>query len=291
MTTVALKRGAPAKRRPAPKARAKALPPRLVRLPVTPTRFRRHVLMASGGLVLVATLVGLWIAGAPQRWWQTSAQAAARAGFEVRHVDVSGVTQTSKLGVYAAAFEGASNSMLLVDLHAVRERLRALPWVADASVTRRLPDTLVVHVTERVPVALWQHRHHLYVIDRTGATLTDQRLERFPHLPLLIGPGANDRASEVLALLGRFPKVGGAVDTATLVGERRWDLRFTSGETLALPEGALPAATALAKFEAVERKHGLLGKGFARFDLRMPGRMTVRVGTVPAKANAKDVVI
>jgi len=138
-----------------------------------------------------------------------------------------------------------------------------------------------------VPVALWQYRHHLVAIDRTGARLTDRQLQRFAHLPLLVGEDANLHAPEILAMLARYPRVGSAVDAATLVGTRRWDLRFASGETLALPEGALPAATALARFEALDRAHGLLGKGFARFDLRLPGRMTVRVGTAsmrPASA-------
>ena len=263
----------------------------MVRVPVAPSRLRAQV--ASGFLLLLTlgALLTLWLMGLPQRWWQDTAQAAARAGFEVRHVEVSGTEHSSKLGVYAAAFEGASNSMLLVDLAGVRTRLQALPWVADASVTRRLPDTLVVRVTERVPVALWQYRHKLYAIDRTGALLTSDKLERFPKLPLLVGAGANAQAHGILALLSRYPRIGNAVDAATLVGERRWDLRFRSGETLALPEGELPAATALGKFEALDAKTGLLGKGFARFDMRLPGRMTVRVGAGGTAAKVEGVTI
>ncbi|MGI4877840.1 MAG: hypothetical protein ACRYG4_10195, partial [Janthinobacterium lividum] len=73
-----------------------------------------------------------------------------------------------------------------------------------------------------------------------------------------------------------------------------WDLRFKSGETLALPEGAL-APAALAKFDALDRKTGMLGKGYVWFDLRQPGQMTVRVPAPvkPAgkKASGKPVTI
>ena len=289
MTTVALKRGAPPKRR-STRPVVKPLP-RMVRVPVAPSRLRWQVAASFAGLLVVGGLLTLWLTGVPQRWWQETAQAAARAGFEVRHVEVSGTEHSSKLGIYAAAFEGASNSMLLVDLGAVRTRLQALPWVADASVTRRLPDTLVVRITERAPVALWQYHHRLYAIDRTGALLTSQRLERFTKLPLLVGAGANGEAHRMLTLLGRYPRVADAVDAATLVGQRRWDLRFRTGETLALPEGALPAATALAKFEALDAKTGLLGKGFARFDMRLPGRMMVRIGTAVPRAKDQGVTI
>lgn len=289
MSTVALRRGVSTTRRP---AKSRPAPPKLVRLPVAPVRLRQHLVTIFGVLLLIAVLLGLWVFGYPQRWWQSTTHAAARAGFEVRHVEVSGVAHSAKLGIYAAAFEGASNSMLAVDLDAVRARLKALPWVADASVTRRLPDTLVVRITERVPVALWQFHHRLYAIDRTGALLTDERLSRFAQLPLVVGPGANLQVHELLALLAHYPRAGDAVNAATLVGERRWDLRFRSGETLALPEGTLAAATALTKFEAIDRSSGLLGKGFARFDMRLPGRITVRTGsaTVPAPA-AKELTI
>jgi cell division protein FtsQ len=166
--------------------------------------------------------------------------------------------------------------MLLVDLDAARARLKALPWVADASVSRRLPDTLIVDVVERRPVALWQFHHRLSAIDRAGVPLTADRLERFATLPLVVGPEANRHVDELLTLLGGTPRLAAAVDAATFVGTRRWDLRFRSGETLALPEGAA-AKVALARFDAVDRKTGLLGHGYTRFDLRQPGQMTVRV--------------
>ncbi len=109
----------------------------------------------------------------------------------MRHVEVHGVATGPRLAVIAAALEGPTNSMLLVDLNAARARLTALPWVADASVSRRLPDTLIVDVVERRPVALWQFRHRLAAIDRTGVPLTAERLDRFAALPLVVGAEAN----------------------------------------------------------------------------------------------------
>ena len=279
MTAAVIRRGA-AKR---PAAR-RAKPVAMVRVPIGPRRLVRHWLTATVVLIVAAAIGAAVYAGLPGRAWQATARAASRAGFEVRHVEVHGVATGPRLSVIAATLEGPTNSMLLVDLSAARTRLRALPWVADASVARRLPDTMIVDVVERRPVALWQFRHRLAVIDRAGVPLTADRLDRFAALPLVVGADANLHVGELLTLLGTTPRLAAAVDAATLVGTRRWDLRFKSGETLALPEGEA-AATALTRFDAADRKTGLLGHGYLRFDLRQPGQMTVRVATPvkPAK--------
>ncbi|QYE35086.1 FtsQ-type POTRA domain-containing protein [Polymorphobacter sp. PAMC 29334] len=281
MTTAVIKRRAPA-RRPVAKKRE---PVPMVRVPVAAGRLWRHVAAGFIALALVASVVVAILLHVPERAWLSTAQAASRAGFEVRHVEVHGVANAPRLAVVTAALEGPTNSMLLVDLSAARARLRALSWVADASVARRLPDTLIVDIVERRPVALWQYHHKLAAVDRSGIALTGDHLDRFATLPLIVGAGANEHVDDLLALLGGQPRLAGTVDAATFVGQRRWDLRFKSGETLALPEGAL-APAALAKFDALDRKTGMLGKGYVWFDLRQPGQMTVRVAA-PVKPDKK----
>ena len=71
--------------------------------------------------------------------------------------------------------------------------------------------------------------------------------------------------------------------SATWVGGRRWDLSFQSGETVALPEGADAARAALSKFAKVDQSNGLLGRGLVRFDLRIPGKMIVRLPRSPGE--------
>ncbi len=281
MTAAVIKRRAPPRRAP---VKRRPEPIVMVRVPVAAGRLYRHVAAGLLALTLIAALVVAVLLGVPARLWLATAQAASRAGFEVRHVEVHGVANAPRLAVVTAALEGPTNSMLLVDLSAARARLRALSWVADASVTRRLPDTLLVDIVERRPVALWQFHHHVSAVDRAGVPLTDDHLDRFARLPLIVGAGANERVDDLLALLGGQPRLAAAVDAATFVGQRRWDLRFRSGETLALPEVA-PAA-ALAKFDGLDRRTGMLGKGYVWFDLRQPGQMTVRVAA-PIKPPAK----
>jgi cell division protein FtsQ len=87
------------------------------------------------------------------------------------------------------------------------------------------------------------------------------------------------------------PNLKPAMAGASWVGGRRWDLRFQSGEVLALPEGEPAARKALAKFASIDQSVQLLGKGYVRIDMRDPKRMLIRLpgdpgSTVPEIAPA-----
>jgi cell division protein FtsQ len=105
-----------------------------------------------------------------------------------------------------------------------------------------------------------------------------------PDLPLLIGPGANAHARELNRLMDEVPTLKPQLASATWIGRRRWDLSFQTGETVALPEGEPAARQALAKFAKADRSSGLLGRGLVRFDLRVPGKMIVRLPRAPGEA-------
>jgi cell division protein FtsQ len=278
---VSLRRGQvpkPAKKRP---ARRPVRNEPSVRLPVAPRSLRRWVGGAVAALVAVGGVTALWLLELPQQAWFETARSVGEAGFEVRRVEVTGLTNMAKLPVYGAALNGPTNSMLLIDLDEIRTQLQALPWVADASVGRRLPDTLVIDIVERKPLAIWQHQRKLAVVDREGKVLDTHRIERFAALPLIVGPRANLQAHPLMTMLADFPEVQQRVDSAIWIGDRRWDLRLKSGETLALPEGYAAATGALKQFQKMEQDNGLLDRGFVRFDLRLPDRMVVRISGEP----------
>ena len=65
------------------------------------------------------------------------------------------------------------------------------------------------------------------------------------------------------------------------MGGRRWDVRFQTGEVLALPEGEAAARRAIRNFARMDQQTQLLGHGFVRFDMRIPGRFIVRVSREP----------
>jgi cell division protein FtsQ len=177
-------------------------------------------------------------------------------------------------------------AMPLVSLEKIRQDLVAHSgWIEDAHVSRRLPDTLIVHVVEREPSAIWQKDGQLALIAANGTWLEPVDPQAMPDLPLVIGAHANEQEPAYRQLLDVAPALRGQVKAATWVGNRRWTLTFETGETLALPEGADAAGKALVKFAELDGVKPLLGKGWLGFDMRDPTRLVARKpGTVSNRA-------
>ena len=283
MSSTRIKRAKAPPRRPsrAPKRRRSVKQSRLSMvinaLPISPAQLQR-VANWTIGIGLAGVLVlGAEVTGVTAKIHEEWAQAVGRAGFQVKKVEVVGADRIDRLKVYDIALAQKDRSMAAVELEDVRRDLMQYGWIKDARVSRRLPDTLVVDIVERTPAAIWQNDGRLSLIDDSGVVLEPVTVATMPDLPLVIGPNANRRAQDLDALLAEASSLKELLAGATWVGNRRWDLRFRSGETLSLPEGDAEAKAALAKFAHMDGANRLLGRGILRFDMRDPSRFVLRM--------------
>ena len=254
--------------------------------------------LAFGGFLLAIIFVVLVALDIPAKAERSAGVAIGRAGFTVRGYQIVGLNHmdrklvdavvTDELRAAADRAGAAKAPQPLVNVAAIRERLLGFGWVKDARVSRRLPDTLVIDIVERSPTGLWQNQGQLALIDSEGVVLDRVPIDKMPDLPLLIGPGANRRSEELGRLMTAVPTLKPQLASATWVGGRRWDLSFQSGEQVALPEGDDTARTALQKFAQADRSTGLLGRGIVRFDMRIPGKMIVRLPRAPGEPIAGE---
>lgn len=266
--------------------RRKSQPGLLEQSGLTPQMVRAAGLWLLLVLLAAAAVAAIAAFRVPQLAGLYLGERIGDAGFAVKRVEITGLERMQRLPVYSVALDQPSMAMPLVDLADTRRRLLGFGWIEEARVSRRLPDTLVIDVVERVPAAIWQHERRLSLIDRHGVVLEPVRLDAMPDLPLMIGPAANLQAEGFQRLIDATPELRPIMAGATWVGGRRWDLRFQSGEVLALPEGEEEAVRALVNFARMDQQTQLLGRGLVRFDMRIPGKFIVRVsdepgGTVP----------
>lgn len=298
MTAAHVRRGGTARSKQRKPAKV-SVPKRIAkRLPVDQKRANKLAGLVFGGFMLAIALVVLLALDIPAKAERAAGTAIGQAGFMVSGYQIAGLHHmnralvdevvTDELHRAAENAGGDKAPQALVDVSEIRHRLLQFGWVKDARVSRRLPDTLVIDIVERTPAALWQNQGQLALIDKEGVMLDRVPVDKMPDLPLLIGPGANGEAEELEGLMSAVPTLKPQLASATWVGGRRWDLNFQSGETIALPEGDVAAKTALVKFAKLDKSAGLLGRGIVRFDLRVLGKMIVRLPRAPGEPIVPD---
>lgn len=268
--------------------RSKAKPAARGRGKATSSNALGEMVRRASGWIFLAMLVAVAVAALavlriPQMVAGTLGEAAGDAGFAVRGWDIKGAHHIprERINQVVAAALSQNRAQPLVDLEGLRQQLLRFGWVADARVSRRLPDSLVIDIVERTPRAVWQNQGMLTLIDAEGVLLDYVKLEAMPDLPIVIGPDANRHYAELGRLLAAAPRLKPVMAGATWVGGRRWDVRFHTGEVLALPEGAGQAVQALSYFDRKDQAAQLLGHGFVRFDMRIPGKFVIRVSNEP----------
>jgi cell division protein FtsQ len=214
---------------------------------------------------------------------------SAQAGLAVNDVVVQGRGRTSGDAILAALGAVRGTPMLAVSPSVAKTRLEALPWIRAASVERILPDTLYVQVTERQPLALWQRKGKLQLIDRDGTVVAVPSLDEFADLIILVGDDAPKAASPLLEMLASEPALRSHVTAAVRVGGRRWNLKLDSGMAVELPEDNVGAAWH--QLAQLDRTDGLLKRDILKVDLRLPDRLVLQVPEVakPAPSKKKNV--
>ncbi|HEU4821065.1 MAG TPA: FtsQ-type POTRA domain-containing protein [Qipengyuania sp.] len=257
----------------------------LALLPFTEAQLHRAFLT----LIFAAILAAAWglatVSGATAVVSAEAARVAADAGFRVRHVRVSGTERMNEMAVYERALAHKDQPMPLLDLQALRAELLELPWVADARVSRQLPDTLRIDIVERNEHAVLAKPDHLVLIDAKGNALEPISPAKAKGKLVISGPGAQRMVGELDSLLDAAPALKPQVAAAEWVGNRRWNLTFKTGQLLALPEGER-APAALVRFAKLDGANRLLGGRVAAIDMRVEGQAAFRCKDGPCSASA-----
>jgi cell division protein FtsQ len=251
----------------------------------------RHLPRRAGVAATVLLLLGSAVFGAVRGGHVEELTAALSdtrnamansAGFRITTVAINGRRQLSQDEVLAVGGVNGRSSLLFLDAAVVRDKLKANPWISDATVLKLYPGQLRIDIVERSAFALWQRDGRLSVISDDGAVLEPYVSRRFLSLPLVVGKGAETRARDFLALLARYPRVNSVTKAAVFVGERRWNLRLKDGLDIRLPENEV--GNALATLSTLDKEDRLFSRDIVAVDMRLSDRLTVQLSDDAAKA-------
>lgn len=192
--------------------------------------------MIRAGAVLVLLLSGAAIYGLAQT-----------IAFTFERVDLHGATLTAPASVDETLADVRRSNLFGLSTRPLVDRLRTLPTVADAAVSVRLPDTLVVSLREREAVLVWQVGERRLLLDAQGnlfARLGDDSAGASATLPVI-----EDRRTASLGLdIGQHldpVDVDAATRLASLVpgdvGSEGQELRVSVTDASGFVVGGQPA--------------------------------------------------
>ena len=254
-------------------------------------RLERHLPRRIGATATIVILIGSAVLGIVKgghveevttALGDTRNALANSVGFRITAVTINGRKQLTQDEVLATGGVNGRSSLLFLDATTVRDKLKANPWIADATILKLYPGRLQIDIVERSAFALWQQDGRLSVIADDGAVLEPYMSRRFISLPLVVGKGAETRARDFLALLDRYPQVRSQTKAAIFVGERRWNLRLKDGLDIRLPENDV--GNALAMLSKLDKDDRLFSRDIVAVDMRLPDRLTVQLSDDAAKA-------
>jgi len=245
-------------------------------------RVRKSALGRSLLALQVAAVVALLATGV----WAGYSKAMASEKLKVARVDVRGERFLSQGEVIQLLGPALGENILGLDLAELKTKLRASPWVADATVRRTLPDTLLVEIRERVPLAL-AAVDRLYLMDGDG-TLIDiygPRTASFDlpivrGLPAADGEARRDRAERAGTLLRELGELGAEVSEVQLEdsGELRVVMRGR-GEVLRM--GTPPFRKKFVTFLGLRKDLVERCPSAEYFDLRFKDRIYAKEPDAP----------
>ena len=240
---------------------------------------RRIILIGAGVFVAYVVIGSWWLVHTGKLEHATDAvenriwSATDGMGFTLKQVMLTGRNHADAKAVKAALDVQQGQPILALPLEQMKERLEKIPEVKSAVISRELPGTLYVALTERQPAAIWQYNGKLQFIDREGVVLARDTYHEKMALPLVVGEDAPAHIGELMSMLESVPSLMADVTAAVRVGGRRWNIEINHEITVLLPEDA--PEKAWARFAKLVAEKGLLTKAIRSVDMRMEDRVFI----------------
>ena len=135
--------------------------------------------------IIILAGAGVVVAAALQAYLKLEA-------IPVQHITVTGeLEHTQTEAVQEMVQPALVGGFLNADLWRIQQQLEELPWIYQATVQRKWPNALEIHVVEQLPIARWGEDGYL---NHEGQVFRSESAGKGSALPLLRGPEGTARA-------------------------------------------------------------------------------------------------
>ena len=192
-----------------------------------PFPYRLWLIRSGVFCSLIVALGALWLMAEKAASWQFTVM-------PVKQISLAGPLHYQNQAQFDEAIaEFYGNSLLVINLEEMREKLEALPWIQQVTLAKNWPGNISVRVVEFEPVANWNHNK---VLNEEGFPL--QQPELSMALADLNGP--DDRSADVMEHYLLFNDIfsvqGLLIKGVTLQPRGSWSLHLANGVDILLGE-------------------------------------------------------
>lgn len=254
----------------------------------------RLILSLALGLILITGLTGgaYWVyqsrlvPNQMEKVTEKFIETTSDQGFKIKKILVKGRDRTPAEEILKTLNVYIDDPILSIDLSTKKQTLEQLPWIRTATIERHMPDTLIVHLTERHPSALWQQEGTHQLIDEQGDIIPITNIHEFNDLVIITGDKVRPHLSDILNLIAAEPVLKTRVIGASWVGDRRWDVFLNNKIKIMLPEKDV--GLAWAKLAQLQTEQKILERNIKMIDLRLSDRLIIRKAAEPKKPTGQN---
>lgn len=216
--------------------------------------------------IIILLIVGLWALWMKLQKPNVFPIATVKVVSSYNHVTHATLKDTAMPYVYTGFFA--------LDATELRKHLTKLPWVADATVSRVWPDTVIMRVIEHRPAAQWQNEG---IVNTQGEVIYPDITRLHLNIPIFVGPPG--QAKHMLLVHNTFSKMldvlGLHITELYLTERHSWWLILNNGVTVKLGRSNIDER--VDRFiKSYPHIFDVKGTGVESVDLRYPNGLAVK---------------
>lgn len=187
-------------------------------------------------------------------------------GFRLETVVIRGNKHIDTNTIVSSLNADVGTPLFSISLDKIYHKLKNISWVQGVTLQRKLPDTIIINILERKPIAIWQNKQKLSLVDAEGNVIEADRIGDFAYMLHVVGEDANMHAAALIEDLKNEPTISANVISAVRYGERRWNLILKQNITVKMPERDFDIA--LKYLSKMNEQNKLFDQNYKTLDLR-----------------------
>ncbi|MDR1234321.1 MAG: cell division protein FtsQ/DivIB [Holosporales bacterium] len=198
------------------------------------------------------------------------------AGFIVKTIDVSYIDDDGNrcpinprdelnLGIEKG------ESIFKLSAHDIHTSIMKDSSIHKAIVKKKLPNSIIIYITKKIPMAIFQHDAKFSLIDENGTNIEDVSVKT-SKFPIIVGEDANLHAKSIMDTIKQYDIVNKGLETLIFIRKRRWNM-VVFGMNIKLPETNIDKTFDV--LSGLLQQENINKKTVKSIDLRVPGNVII----------------